>query len=56
MAQGLGGMPMDMMSMASGGAQVDDGWLERFLAAGQVGPSLSGECSENAIKELHSVK
>ena len=33
----------DLLSMASGGARVDDGWLERFLAAGQVANSPQGE-------------
>lgn len=35
-------MQPDLLSMASGGAQVDDGWLERFLAAGQVAATPAG--------------
>jgi hypothetical protein len=46
MARGMGNVGPNTLSMASAGAQVDDGWLERFLAAGQVGqvgPSQQGK-------------
>jgi len=32
------------MSMASGGASVEDGWLEGFFSHGQMTEAAQGEC------------